>query len=264
MEGKVCVITGAARGLGNVFCHALIESGCNQIAIIDLFAADAERAAKELVQHFEENAGIEPGTIETAGYGVDVSDEAAVKAAFDQIVQKWGKVDVVITAAGIVENFSALTYPTDRMKKLFDINVHGSYFCAREAARHMLERGTKGSIILIASMSAKIVNHPQFQTPYNASKAAVRHMAASLAVEWAKDGIRVNSLSPGYMLTQLTKTILEKSENAELKTIWESMTPMGKMGDPSELKGAIVYLASDASSFMTGADLCVDGGFTCI
>jgi len=264
MEGKACVITGAARGLGNVFCHALVESGCNQIAIIDLFAADAERAAEELVQHFEQNAGIEPGTIEAAGYGVDVSNEDAVKAAFDQIVQKWGKVDVVITAAGIVENFSALTYPTDRIKKLFDINVHGSYFCAREAAKHMLERGTKGSIILISSMSAKVINQPQFQTPYNASKAAVTHMASSLAVEWAQNGIRVNSLSPGYMLTQLTKTILEKPENAGLRTIWESMTPMGKMGDPSELKGAIVYLASDASAFTTGTDLRVDGGYTCV
>jgi len=116
-----------------------------------------------------------------------------------------------------------------------------------------------GSIVLVASMSAQVVNIPQPQTPYNSSKAAVRHMASSLAVEWAKKGVRVNSLSPGYMLTKLTRTIL--SHDPDLKRTWESLTPMGRMGDPEDLKGAIVLLCSDASKFITGTDLRVDGGY---
>ncbi|KAL4077253.1 hypothetical protein V8B97DRAFT_1940593 [Scleroderma yunnanense] len=144
------------------------------------------------------------------------------------------------------------------MKLLYDINVHGAFFTAREAARNMIPRGS-GSIILVASMSASIVNIPQLQTPYNASKAAVKHMAASLAVEWAKKGVRVNSLSPGYMQTKLTKTIL--AHNQELKKTWEGLTPMGRMGEPEDLSGAVVFLASDASQFMTGTDMRVDGGY---
>jgi len=162
---------------------------------------------------------------------------------------------------GIVENYSAFDYPFDRIKRLYDINVHGAFFTAREAARNMIPQGG-GSIVLVASMSAHIINIPQPQTPYNASKAAVRHMASSLAVEWAKKGVRVNTLSPGYMLTKLTKTIL--AHDNELKKTWESLTPMGKMGEPEDLSGAVVFLASDASRFMTGAEIRVDGGYCVI
>ncbi|KAJ2935621.1 hypothetical protein H1R20_g1471, partial [Candolleomyces eurysporus] len=124
------------------------------------------------------------------------------------------------------------SYPADRAKLLFDINVNGVFYTAREGARRMIPK-KKGSIILVGSMSANIVNTPQFQTPYNASKAAVKHMAASLAVEWAPHNIRVNCLSPGYMLTKLTRTVLEG--NAELKNTWEKLTPMGRMGEPEDL-----------------------------
>jgi D-arabinitol 2-dehydrogenase len=155
-----------------------------------------------------------------------------------------------------------------------DINFNGSYFVAREAAKKMFADKIQGSIILVASMSASIVNHPQPQAPYNASKAAVKHLASCLAVEWAKRGVRVNSISPGYMLTSLTRVMFEKSaEGAKLKNIWESQIPMGRMGDPvsasrqmssrltfltafylsqEDLKGAAIYLASDASKYTTG------------
>jgi len=123
--------------------------------------------------------------------------------------------------------------PSDKIKKLYDININGSFYIAREAAKIMMASKTPGSIILVASMSAGVVNVPQSQAPYNLSKAAVRHMAASLAVEWAKNGIRVNSLSPGYMLTSLTRTVLEQSpQGQELRNIWENLTPMGRMGAP--------------------------------
>ncbi|KAK4700593.1 hypothetical protein P7C70_g5655, partial [Phenoliferia sp. Uapishka_3] len=194
------------------------------------------------------------------GLGCDVANEDNVKDCFRQIVEKFGRVDVLVTAAGIVENFSAMDYPTDKFQKLMNVNVNGSYFCAREAARDMMRREAPGSIIMIGSMSGACVNIPQPQAPYNASKAAVRHMASSLAVEWATKNIRVNVVSPGYMATALTRVILDR--DPELRDAWTNLTPMGRIGEPEDLKGAIIYLASDASAFTTGADLRVDGGYT--
>jgi len=256
LEGKVCVITGAARGLGYLFCRAFLESGCSRLALIDLRIEDAQKSATEIVAECAKDGEIEHDKVDVVGFGCDVADEAAVQQLFGKVIERWGQIDVLVTSAGIVENYPALDYPTDRIQKLFDINVHGSFYCAREAARHMLSRKT-GSIVLIASMSANIVNFPQPQVAYNASKAAVKHMAASLAVEWAKSGVRVNALSPGYMLTTLTRQILER--NSELKRTWESMTPMGRMGEPEDLKGAIVFLASDSSRFVTGMLLSAQG-----
>jgi len=204
---------------------------------------------------------LKPEDFNIIGLECDVSSERSVQKAFQQVMDNFGRIDSVVASAGIVENYSAFDYPFDRIKRLYDINVHGAFFTAREAARNMIPQGG-GSIVLVASMSANIINIPQPQTPYNASKAAVKHMASSLAVEWAKKGVRVNVLSPGYMLTKLTKTIL--AHDPELKKTWESLTPMGKMGEPEDLSGAIVFLAGDASRFMTGSEIRVDGGYCVI
>jgi len=260
MQDKVCVITGGARGLGLEFARAFVNSGCTQLAILDLKQIGAEAATKDLLESAQQNE-IDTTCFEFIGIECDVASEESVVTAFEQIKKKFGRVDAVVASAGIVENYSALEYPFDRARKLFDINVHGVYLTAREAAKIMIPNGG-GSIILIASMSASIVNFPQLQTPYNASKAAVKHMATSLAVEWAKTGIRVNSLSPGYTLTKLTKTILAGAP--ELKDTWEKLTPVGRLAEPEDLAGAIVFLASDASKFMTGTDLLIDGGYCAI
>ncbi|KAF9256831.1 NAD(P)-binding protein [Marasmius fiardii PR-910] len=261
MEDKVCLVTGAARGLGNEFCRAFIQSGCTTLAIVDLKESEAKQAAEELTSMARVNSDANPEDVKIIGVECDVSSEISVQKAFAEVVQTFGRVDCVVASAGIVENYTAFDYPFDRIKRLFDINVHGAFFTAREAARNMIPLGG-GSIILIASMSANIINIPQPQTPYNASKAAVKHMASSLAVEWAKKGVRVNVLSPGYMATKLTRTIL--SHDPELKKTWESLTPMGRIGEPEDLSGAIVYLASDASRFMTGSEIRVDGGYCLI
>jgi len=252
------LVTGAARGLGTEFVRAFIESGCTQVALVDLKEEEAEAVAHDLTNEFVQNGQFKAGELKIVGVGCDVSSERSVQKAFGTVMDKFGRINSVVASAGIVENYSAFDYPFDRIKRLYDINVHGAFFTAREAARNMIPQGG-GSIVLIASMSAQVVNIPQPQTPYNSSKAAVRHMASSLAVEWAKKGIRVNSLSPGYMLTKLTRTIL--SHDPDLKRTWESLTPMGRMGDPEDLKGAIVLLCSDASKFITGTDLRVDGGY---
>ncbi|KZT26622.1 NAD(P)-binding protein [Neolentinus lepideus HHB14362 ss-1] len=261
MDGKVCLITGGARGLGNEFCRAFVNSGCTNMAILDLKQTEAEDAARELVATACLNSDSKPEDFKIIGLECDVSSERSVIKAFNETMDTFGRLDSVVASAGIVENYSAFDYPFDRIKRLYDINVHGAFFTAREAARNMIPQGG-GAIVLVASMSANIVNIPQPQTPYNASKAAVKHMAASLGVEWAKKGVRVNVLSPGYMLTKLTRTILE--HDRELKKTWESLTPMGRMGEPNDLAGAVVFLASDASRFMTGTEIRVDGGYCII
>ncbi|KAF8163422.1 hypothetical protein B0H34DRAFT_795133 [Crassisporium funariophilum] len=261
MQGKVCMVTGAARGLGFEFCRAFVEAGCTSLAILDLKESETREAAAELKLFAVEQYKLKAEDLKFLGIECDVASETSVQNAYATIMQTFGRIDAVVASAGIVHNYAALDYPADRMKRLFDINVHGVFYTAREAARNMIPQGG-GSIILVSSMSANIVNIPQFQTPYNSSKAAVKHMAASLAVEWAKEGVRVNALSPGYMLTKLTKEVL--SGDAELKTTWEQLTPMGRMGEPEDLAGAIVFLASDASKFMTGSEIRVDGGYCVI
>ncbi|KAG6851283.1 hypothetical protein H0H93_011719 [Arthromyces matolae] len=266
LEGKVCLVTGGARGLGYEFCRAFADSGCTSLAIVDLKLVDATQAAndlksyaigRKLIVDVDHKLGKEDD-FKFIGIECDVSSEEAVQKAYSKVIETFGQIDCVVASAGIVENYTAFDYPSDRIKRLYDINVHGVFYTAREAARNMIPRRC-GSIILVSSMSANIVNVPQPQTPYNASKAAVKHMAASLAVEWAKTGVRVNALSPGYMLTKLTRTILEGK--SDLKKTWENLTPMGRMGEPEDLAGAIVFLASDASKFMTGSEIRVDGGY---
>ncbi|KAF8735826.1 hypothetical protein AX14_001402 [Amanita brunnescens Koide BX004] len=240
---KVCLVTGAARGLGYEFCRAFIQSGCKSIAVLDLNGTEAKYAAQELEAYSN-------GDAKVIAVECDVASQESVQNAYARVIDAFHRVDSVVASAGIVENITALEYPDDRMKRLYDINVHGAFYTAREAAKVMIPKGN-GSIILVSSMSATIVNLPQPQTPYNASKAAVKHMAASLAVEWAKTGVRVNALSPGYTLTKLTKTIL--AQNEELKKTWEQLTPMGRMAEPEDLAGAVVFLASDASKLWISA-----------
>jgi D-arabinitol 2-dehydrogenase len=223
---------------------------------------EATSSAQRLIEHFrEENPDAESFPVITA-HPTDVSDPQAVRSAIRSVLDAHDqKIDVLVTSAGFTENFKAEDYPHDRLQKLWDVNVNGTYLCAAEVAKHMIARGAGGKMVFIGSMSGAIVNVPQPQAPYNASKAAVRHLASSFAVEWAQHGIRVNTISPGYMLTALTKKILE--DKGELKEKWTSLIPQGRMGSPEDLMGAVVYLASDASSYVTGAELRVDGGYTC-
>lgn len=266
MENKVCVVTGAARGLGNLMARTLIESGANQVAFLDLNQEAADQAAKEAAQWFEEHGQVKKGDLDTIGVSCDVASEESVKSAFDLIHSRWGRINTVINSAGIVENFPAEQYPTEKYRKLMAINVDGSWFVANEAARRMIADDIKdGSIVLVASMSASVVNVPQVQAPYNFSKAAVKHMASSMGVEWAQYNIRVNSLSPGYMYTNLTKVMIESTEEGRaLRNEWERRTPMGRMGLPEDLKGAAIFLASDASKYVTSTDIIVDGGYSAV
>ncbi|CAL5872114.1 uncharacterized protein PFLUO_LOCUS6371 [Penicillium psychrofluorescens] len=259
LENKVSMVTGGARGLGLVMAQGLVASG-SDLAIVDLNKEEAEEQAHKLIEQFrKENPGLEEMPNVTAHYA-DVADPDSVNKALDECLAKHGQIDNLVTSAGFTENFEAISYPFDRMQKLWGVNVDGTYLFATGVAKHLMERNASGSIVMIGSMSGSIVNVPQPQAPYNAAKAAVRHLAASLAVEWAGHDIRVNCISPGYMLTALTRKILD--ENPQLRDKWTSLIPVGKMGTPEDLMGAVTFLLSDASKYITGADLRVDGGYT--
>ncbi|KAL2198620.1 hypothetical protein P885DRAFT_32374 [Corynascus similis CBS 632.67] len=234
LQGKVGVVTGGARGLGLVMGQGLVISGAD-LAIVDLNKEEATRQAQNIIETFKKDHPDKKPPRVTAHYA-DVSDPASVEACIAEIVAEHGRIDNLVTSAGFTENFEAVAYPIERMRKLWSVNVDGTYLFATSVARHLVK------------------------DPYNAAKAAVRHLCASLSVEWAKAGIRVNCISPGYMLTALTQKILD--DNPDLKRQWTSLIPQGHMGSPEDLMGPVTFLLSDASSYVTGADLRVDGGYT--
>ncbi|EHA46514.1 D-arabinitol dehydrogenase [Pyricularia oryzae 70-15] len=261
LQGKVGVVTGGARGLGLVMGQGMVVSGAD-LAIVDLNLDEAREQANAIVEQFRrENPEAKRLPKVTAHYA-DVSSEESVNACIEDIVAQHGKIDSLVTSAGFTENFEATQYPIDRMRKLFGVNFDGTYLFATSVAKHLMARQAAGSMVFIGSMSGAIVNVPQPQAPYNSVKAAVRHLAASLAVEWAHAGIRVNCISPGYMLTALTKKILD--DKPDLKKKWTSLIPQGRMGAPEDLMGPVTFLLSDASVYVTGADIRVDGGYTVI
>lgn len=187
---------------------------------------------------------------------MDVTDEAAVAAATTAAATELGGIDMLLCFAGVVGCAHALELDASAFRKTIDVNTTGTFICAQAAARTMVTQGRGGSILLVASMSGHTVNYPQPQSAYNASKAAVLQLSRSLAAEWAVHGIRVNTLSPGYM-----DTVLNEGEGlARARGVWAARCPMGRMGAPVELTGAVVLLCSRvAGAFITGADIGVDG-----
>ncbi|KAG8415597.1 hypothetical protein J3458_009430 [Metarhizium acridum] len=282
LDGRVGVVTGGARGLGLVMAQGMVFSGAD-VALVDMNKEEAQKQTQLLMDAFHRenpNASAVRSLIRytyiqrksviltvalariptVTAHFADVSDPESVESCIAEVIEQHGKIDHLVTSAGFTENFEAVNYPIDRMRKLWAVNVDGTYLFATSVARHLMARKAPGSMVMIGSMSGAIVNVPQPQAPYNAAKAGVRHLAASLAVEWAHAGIRVNCISPGYMLTALTEKILD--ENPDLKQKWTSLIPQGKMGQPQDLMGPVSFLLSDASSYVTGADLRVDGGYT--
>jgi NAD(P)-dependent dehydrogenase (short-subunit alcohol dehydrogenase family) len=191
---------------------------------------------------------------------VDVTNEAQASAAVDGAARKYGGIHVLFNNAGIVRHAPASDLSVEKFREVLETNLIGAFIAARAVGRHMIEKKIRGSIINMASMSGSIVNIPQKQSAYNTSKAAVIHMTRSLAVEWADYGIRVNSLSPGYIAT---RDLLENAPK-EMIDSWLPHIPAGILGDPEDLITAVLYLASSSSKYATGSDIIVDGGYTCL
>lgn len=247
LDGKVAVVTGGARGLGFAMAEGLCSAGLKGVAILDV----QTDLGLDAIQKLHTAYGVQ-----AQFYRVDVRDENIVSEIMDTIVRDLGSIDILVNSAGIADLVHAEDYPAEKFRRVIDINLNGSFLVAQACARHMISQGKGGSMIFIASMSGSIVNWPQPQSAYNASKAGVKHLMKSLAAEWAVHGIRCNAISPGYMDTAL---------NRSYKTLfneWKERTPLGRLGDPDELTGACIWLASQASAFCTGSDIIIDGGYT--
>ncbi|NQT60732.1 MAG: SDR family oxidoreductase [Bacteroidetes bacterium] len=247
LQGRTAFVTGGARGIGKAAALGLAESGAD-VAIVDIDLSKAEETAEVLRKTGSRTLAIK----------CDVTDPQNVTEMIQQIVKTWNRLDIAFNNAGICINTPALDMTFEEWNRVLDINLTGVFLTCQAAGRVMKEQ-QGGSIINTASMSGHIVNAPQPQCTYNASKAGVILLTKSLAVEWAPYNIRVNSISPGYIATEMTLSAPE-----EWKSRWNDLNPTGRMGTPEELVSAVVYLASDSASYTTGSDIVIDGAFTCI
>lgn len=264
LDGRLVILTGGSGGMSHVLSRALVAQGAD-VALVDMNLERTKLAARGVVGWAE---GALKGARESpigqvTSWACNIGDADSVTETFAQINEAHGKIaDILINTAGYCENFPAEEYPAKNAEGILRVNGLGAFYVAQAFARPLIQHNMKGSIILIGSMSGTIVNDPQPQAMYNMSKAGVIHLMRSLACEWAKYNIRVNSLSPGYILTPLTRNVI--SGNTEMKETWESKVPMKRMADPKEFVGSVLYLASDsASSYTTGHNLVVDGGYEC-
>lgn len=251
LNGKTAVITGGARGIGLAIARSLAADGAN-VALLDLLE-NVQDTAQEIAEKYG---------VQAFGQRLDVTDQNATEAAFDAISDRLGVPQVLLTAAGIEINGDSIDVSADQWRKVIDVNLTGTFFSAQSFGRGLLKAGLPGSAILISSMSGSIVNVPQWAASYNASKAAVAHLGKSLAVEWAAAGIRVNSIAPGYVLTDLTQQIIDREP--AIKDDWISRIPLGRMATPEDLSGLVSFLASDTSSYLTGQQIIIDGGYTAV
>ena len=249
LDGKKGFVTGAARGIGKCTATAFAEAGAD-VAIVDVDLDVAKETAEEIAKATGRKV---------IALKCDCTDEKQVNDMVAQVVSQLGGLDFCHNNAGICINAPAEEMSYEQWSKVININLTGIFLTDIAAGKYMLEHGG-GSIINTASMSGHIVNVPQPQCAYNASKAGVIQLTKSLAIEWAKRGVRVNSISPGYIGTELVNSsdflvpLIEK---------WNAMAPMGRLGRPEELQSICVYLAGDTSSFITGSDFIIDGAFTC-
>ncbi|KAF2676934.1 short chain dehydrogenase [Lentithecium fluviatile CBS 122367] len=246
LDGKTVIITGGAGGIGYEIARGLAEAGAN-IAIWYHTSKHAAALASTISADFG---------IKTKTYQVAVEDYAAVEKGVVDVVRDFGRLDIMIANAGIPTKAGGLDDRVEDWNRVRAIDFDGAYYCARAAGLVFRAQGF-GNCIFTASMSGHAANVPQEQTCYNACKAGVIHLAKSLAVEWAKWGGRVNCVSPGYIDTAISADC-----PFEMKEEWFSLTPLRRDADPRELKAAYLYLASDASTYTTGADIVVDGGYT--
>ncbi|ETS80443.1 Sorbose reductase [Pestalotiopsis fici W106-1] len=247
MTGKVTIITGGSGGIGYEVARALAEAGSN-VALWYHSSSTAQKQAETIENDFK---------VKCRAYQCDVSNFDQVSAVVDTVVKDFGKLDVMVANAGKPSRAAGLDDKLEDYHRIVDIDLHGAFYCARAAGEIFRKQGS-GNLIFTGSMSGHIANVPQLQACYNACKAGVIHLAKSLAVEWAGFA-RVNCVSPGYINTPISDDC-----PSSLKEEWYKRTPMQRDADPRELKGVYLYLASDASTFTTGSDIIVDGGYTCI
>ena len=248
LKGRVAVVTGGGRGIGLASAYALCENGAH--VVIAEIMPDTGQAAVEELSAAGHSASFAP---------LDVTKPDQVTALAEKIVADHSRIDILVANAGIASCDKGEACSDAMWSKVVDINLNGVYWCNRAFGRKMLEAG-QGSIVNIGSMSGIISNKPQEQSHYNASKAAVHMLTKSLAGEWGARGVRVNAVAPTYIATEMTRGGIE---NPEWYPTWLEMTPMHRCGEAHEIASVVLFLASDASSLLTGSIVVADGGYTC-
>ena len=249
LSREIAVITGGASGIGFESARALGRAGA-KIVLTDF---NEDNLSKSL-------SALKKEGISTDALLLDVTDVDQVNSAVNKIETDFGTPSILLNSAGVAMLHDAFEIEPDDWRRIFNVNVNGTFWPSRAFAAGMI-RESRGSIINMGSMSGSIVNHPQFASSYMASKGAVHQLTKALAVEWAKTGVRVNAIAPGYIATEMTLTMRDQPE---LFNRWMEMTPMGRCGEPSEIADIVVFLASKASAYMTGSILAADGGYTCL
>lgn len=245
LTGKSALITGGSRGIGLATARAFVEAGAN----VMLTSRSATAEAEALI-------AANPGRVAwTAG---DVTDPATPARLAAETLAKFGKLDILVNNAGVANNGNFHEYTDEALAEIMETNLIAPFRVAREAIKPMLAQGS-GAIVNIGSISGLVANKPQLQVAYNSSKAAIHQMTTTMAFEYAGRGIRVNALAPGYVVTAMA---IDGMHNPDFDPIWTANTPMGRYAQPEEMANCILFLASDAASYVTGATLVADGGYT--
>jgi NAD(P)-dependent dehydrogenase (short-subunit alcohol dehydrogenase family) len=245
LNNRTALVTGATRGLGRAFALALAEAGAD--VIVHGRDATAATKVKNDIEALGRTAHVVLG---------ELTDRAGVEAVASEAIAHAGNLDILINNAGACIHRPALEVADDEWAHVVDTNLTALWHMSQAVGKHMVDRGA-GSIINIGSISGMIVNRPQMQPAYNASKAAVHQLTKSLAAEWAPHGVRVNAVAPGYI-----KTDMSPVDEPRFRRYWIEDTPQERYATPEEVSPSVVFLASDAASFMSGTILVVDGGYT--
>lgn len=242
--GKTALITGASRGLGKNFAEAAALAGAN-IVVVNTKKETGQIVADELAEKYH---------VKTMAIAADISDYDSCNQMAEEAASAFGSIDICVANAGIARRDLAEDFKPEDWKKVIDVNLNGVFFTDQAVGRIMIKQN-HGSIINITSIRAHTACHPHTGVAYPAAKAGVLMLTKALAKEWAKYNVRVNALCPGYIRTEIFDGV------SEYVKAWEDLTAMERIGKPEELRSALLYLASDASSFTTGTEVVVDGGY---